>query len=218
MTTLTILAFTIFLVEYKQTRILSPIQFLRNVKFFLLFLFFIIIARGITTEGTQIPFVAFISIKGLHLGALYSWKLFIILIISQLLTSTTDPINIQGAIYVILKPIPLIKAGQIATMISLTITFIPLLFDQFLEVRNASYSRLGNRSRNPVKKISSMVLPLLQTTIFRADEIAQAMESRCYNENPTPPEMRIKKSDILSLIFIIFLITILFLQTKLSHL
>ncbi len=207
----TTLTTAIFVVEFKQTGILSPFKFIKNVKFFLIFLILIILIRGFTTEGTQIPFISFISIEGLQLGALYSWKLFIILIISQLLTSTTDPSNIQGAIHTILKPIPFIRAGQIATMISLTITFIPLLFDQFLEVRNASYSRLGNRSGNPVKKISSMVLPLLQTTIFRADEIAQAMESRCYTENPTPPEMRIKKSDIISLIFIFLLITTLFL-------
>ena len=212
---ITIFAVTIFIIEYRQSKTISPASFIKKTGIFLLFLIAIIFIRGLTIEGTSIPYLPFFSFEGLQSGAIYSWRLFIILITGQLLISTTEPSLIHGAIYIILKPLPFFPAGQIATMTSLTITFIPLLFDQYKEVQNASHSRLGNRAKNPITKIKSIVLPLLQTTIIGADEIAQAMESRCYNENPTLPNMKIKKTDLFSLISILILLTIIILLNSL---
>jgi energy-coupling factor transporter transmembrane protein EcfT len=193
---LIIISFTVillFLLEYRQSGILSPLRFLKTISFFLLFLLFITLGKWFAIGG----------IEGLLSGVVYSWKLLIILVNGQLLISTTDPSGIHNAVYKTLKPVPLVPAGQIATMVSLTITFIPLLFDQYLECRDANNSRLGNTARNPLKKIFSIVYPLLLNTIFRADEIAMAMESRCYNENPTMPDMEIKRQDLFCLFFML---------------
>ncbi len=66
-------------------------------------------------------------------------------------------------------------------------------------------SRLGGNSKNPVRKIFSIAFPLMQNTIFRADEASMAMESRCYSDNPSLPETDIKKPDLLSIIIMIIL-------------
>jgi len=204
---LTAFVLSLFLIEYMQSKITSPFSFLNNVKGFLLFLLLITLVRGLSSE---------VFVTGILSGLLYSWKLFLLVLIGQLLTSTTDPAHIQGAVYRVLHKVPYIPAGTIATMISLTITFIPLIFDQYLEVRDAANSRLGNLTRNPLTKISTIALPLLQTTLLRADEIAQAMESRCYSEHPTLNEMKMKKHDALSLIILIAIPILLFLLNKYS--
>jgi energy-coupling factor transporter transmembrane protein EcfT len=188
---ITLFTILVFLMEYFQSKILSPFTFLENTRGFLLFLILIAVIRGLTAENTYL--------SGLLEGAFYSWKLLLLIIWGQLLSSTTAPSDIHGSVYRILYRIPLINGGIIATMISLTLSFIPLLFDQYLEIQNAVQSRLGNFTKNPLKKIAFIALPLLQSTIRRADEIAQAMESRCYSDNPTLPSMKIHKKDWISL-------------------
>ncbi|MDA3809351.1 MAG: energy-coupling factor transporter transmembrane component T [Spirochaetaceae bacterium] len=201
----------VFLLEYLQSPILSLLFYIKSIRMFLIFLFVISLIKGMTIDGRIITFLPFLSIEGLQSGMIYSWKLFLLLLMGQILISTTDPSDIHGAIYRILYKIPFIPAGIIATMISLTITFIPIIFDQYEEVKNANNSRLGNLTGNPVKKISALILPLLQTTLFRAEEIAMAMESRCYSENPTLPFMKLKKLDIVAFLIIISFILIIFL-------
>lgn len=186
--TVSVLLLCIF--EYRQSRTVSPRRFLKTAGLFLLFLLFIILTRYLVEGG----------VSGLVSGSVYSWKLLIVLINGQLLTSTTDTAKIHGAVYKILNPVPFVPAGRIATMVSLTISFIPLIFDQYLECRDAVNSRLGNTAKNPLKKIFFIADPLLQNTVFRAEEIAYAMESRCYNDNPTMPDLKIKRRDLVCLL------------------
>lgn len=209
-------AFTIsiFILKFKQSEISSPVKFFHNIRGFLIFLIVIIITRGLTVEGKPITGLPFFSIGGIYTGLHYSWKLFLLILWGQLFTSTTAPSHIYGTVYTLFSKIPFLNAGTIATMISLTLTFIPLLFDQYIEIKNALDSRLGSFTRNPLKKISSLSLPLLQSSIGRADEIAMAMESRCYSENPTLPEMKMKRSDRLSLIILVLFIICVILLNK----
>ena len=210
---LSIFTLTVFLMEYYQSKCLSPGRLLKIIRSFLLFLIAITLARSITIEGSPVSFIPLLSKEGLYSGLIYSWKLVLVIILSQTFTSTTDPAMIHGAIYKLLNRIPFLKAGIIATMMTLTIGFIPLIFDQYLEVCNARDSRLGNETKNPIKKISSITLPLLQTTISRADEVALAMESRCYNNNPTLPDMVFQKKDyMISALLIVFLFIIFLLN------
>ena len=167
----------------------SPFSFIKTLSGFLFFLILVTSGRWLA-EG---------NIEGLYSGLVYSWKLLILMLNSHILTTTTDTSEIHGAVYKMLKPVPFVPAGRTATMVSLTILFIPLIFDQYLECRDAFDSRLGSSSRNLVRKIFSIAYPLMQNTVFRAEEVAFAMESRCYNDNPTVPEMKIKKPDVVSL-------------------
>lgn len=193
---LSILICSLFLLDYFQTGILSPLTLIKNIRGFLLFLILIIIINGFTLEGTPLWGVIKISREGTIAGLIYSWKLLILIVLGQMITSTTDPVDIYSALYRLLRPLPFINAGNTATMISLTITFIPLIFDQYIEVKNAVDSRLGSLNRNPMRKILSLSLPLLQTTLLRAEEVTLAMESRCYNDSPTMAENVLKKTDI----------------------
>lgn len=187
----------IFLLDFFQNGILSPLRLIKNIRNFLLFLIIIIIIQSFSIEGKPLLGISHISQEGILFGLIYSWKLFLLIVLGQIITSTTDPNDIHNAVYRLLRPIPFINAENTATMISLTITFIPLIFDQYIEVKNSVDSRLGNRDRNPIRMIISLSLPLIQTTLLRAEEVTLAMESRCYNDSPTMAEFSLRKADIL---------------------
>ena len=185
----------LFSLENMQSGNISLLRFFKIISFFLIFLFFIVLSMWLINGGRE----------GLYSGLLYSWKLLLLLTASHLFTSTTDTSAIQGAVYRILKPVPFVPEGRTAVMVSLTIGFIPLIFDQYLESKAAFDSRLGGNSKNPVRKIFSIAFPLMQNTIFRADEAAMAMESRCYSDNPSLPEIKFKRSDFISVLLMIIL-------------
>jgi len=173
------------------------------MKGFLIFLILVAGARGFSFSGSA-------SERWIH-SSVYVWKIVLLLIIGQILISTTDPADLHGAVYRFLRRIPFLPAGPIATMLSLTISFIPLIFDQYDEIRQAAESRLAGLIKNPVKKVLVTALPLMETTLSRADEISMAMESRCYVHNPTLKESHITMRDILALLISVFLSTAIFL-------
>jgi len=101
------------------------------------------------------------------------------------LIATTLPEEIEKAVYALLKPVPFISAARVATRIRLTITFIPELLNKTREIKDARLSRCIKSERNPVKRIHSLILPLMYGIIENAETTAFAMESRCYSDNKT---------------------------------
>jgi biotin transport system permease protein len=183
-----------------KTAGISLATFFREMRFFTVLFLVIIIVRGLNTTGNQEDILLYIfSGKGLVSGLVYSWRLALVFILGQLFALTTSHSSLQEGIYLLLKPVAFLPAGRIATMISLTIGFIPLVFDQYREIKVAWQARLGNMGRNPITRINSLTLPLLETILGRADEIAYAMESRCYSENPAWTELSMKVRDFLSI-------------------
>lgn len=186
----------------------SPGKSLRGIAFLLAA---VILGRGLFLEGTPLPFVSFLTGEGLISGALYAWRLVLFIVMGHVLLLTTEPSELHGALYRLLHGIPFIPAGKIASMISLTIIFIPLIFDQYSEIRQAYDSRLGSMSRSPMKKITALALPLMETVLGRADEIAMAMESRCYSDDPLVRTAPVKPGDFIFLFSICLLSAIILL-------
>ncbi|MCK4541613.1 MAG: energy-coupling factor transporter transmembrane protein EcfT [Spirochaetales bacterium] len=148
--------------------------FLRDFRGFLLILSLIFLSRTLT--------------EGLIFGLSGSWRFLLVILLGMVLSATTDPADIHGAVYWYLKRLPFIKAGDIGTRVSLAITLIPLILDQTREVTEAQKSRFIEGQRNPVFRILAQTLPLLVSTLYRSREITLALESRCYDEN-TPPHL-----------------------------
>ncbi|MDY6780373.1 MAG: energy-coupling factor transporter transmembrane component T, partial [Halobacteria archaeon] len=76
------------------------------------------------------------------------------------------------------SPLP-VNQADVATMMSLTVRFIPLILDESDEVKDAAKARcVGERGR--VRRTVAYSYPLLLRVLRRADELAVAMSSRCY--------------------------------------
>lgn len=136
-------------------------------------------------------------------------------------TSNTVLIN---AIERCLKPLKFFKISpsEVAIMLSIAIKFIPILFTETEKIMNAQKSRgakfdTGN-FKEKIEAYITIIVPLLVAVFKRADDLAIAMESRCYcdAENRTKfRELRYRKIDFYATLIFIAYIFILFLINKL---
>lgn len=166
-----------------------------------LFLLFILAARAITTPGD--PIAAFrrivVTRQGLLQGGLICWRLVNIVVLSLLFVRSTRPAEIKAGVAWLLRPVPGIDAGQAAVMVGLIVRFIPVLHHQINEARMAWQARGGHWRRNPLRHIRNLVFPAIRRTILSADQLALAMESRCFSPRRTDPAFRAERLDVLLL-------------------
>jgi energy-coupling factor transporter transmembrane protein EcfT len=74
----------------------------------------------------------------------------------------------------------LIPHQKVATMIGLLVRFIPVIMSQSHEISQALQARAVENHKNPVRRFTSLCMPLLRKTFITADRLALAMEARCY--------------------------------------
>jgi biotin transport system permease protein len=161
--------------------------FLRELRRFIMYIAVIVVVRAWGDSGTMLPFLPGCSLTGLIAGALFAWRLVMVLIIGLLLTGTTRLTEIRGAIHWYLRPVPFVPAARIATMFSLALTLIPLIFDQAATIREAQTARGIELVGNPLRRLYCLAWPVMRETFYRADELIGALESRCYSEDRALP-------------------------------
>ena len=181
--------FLILLFFFKKSG-LNFFATMASIKYFILLLFFVFIARALTVKGDIIfSFYGMtIAEQGLTEGFVVAFKFFLVMLTGLLFSSTTQPSSVKSAVQWFLKPIPFVPEKRVAVMISLALGFMPIIANQAKEISDARKARCGDLQRNPVKKIIHLVLPLLRKTFLSADSLVLAMESRCYSDDRTDPE------------------------------
>ncbi len=163
-----------------------------------------------------------ITLEGILIAIQTIMKLTLIICFSSLLTYTTSPIELTDAIEYYLNPLKVIKvpAHEIALMMTIALRFIPTLVDEMDKIMKAQMSR-GSEfdTGNIVQKAKSLVpvlVPLFISSFRSADELAMAMEARCYRGDINRTRMKvmkITKLDVYALIiFVIFLVLLFFLM------
>jgi energy-coupling factor transporter transmembrane protein EcfT len=186
---------------------LALISGLKELRYFLILLFFIFVARVLSTDGPSIINLRFInvSLQGLHSGILVCWRLVIIVILGFAFISTTRPSAIKAAVQWFLKPVPFIPEKKVALMMGLILRFVPVIFHQAEEIAEAQRARGMENRKNPVYRLTKLAFPLMRRTFERADNLVAAMEARGFTENRTDPELTIHKRDWICLIVVCFL-------------
>ncbi len=173
-----------------------------QTRLFFLLLLFVFCSRSVFTPGDPLFKIADIVVtqQGVVSGAFYCWRLLVVLIGGILLISTSQTLEIKTAIQWFLKPIPLVPEKRVAMMISLMIRFLPLILEQADEISDAQKARGIERVKNPVRRLSLFTIPLLRKFLNTADRLILAMESRCYSEQRTDPELKFSRNDIIVLV------------------
>lgn len=134
-----------------------------------------------------------ITIEGLELAGFMALRLIFLVVGTSLLTLTTSPIALTDGIEFTLKYIPFIKkyAHELAMMMTIALRFIPTLMEETDKIMKAQMARGADfESGNIFQRAKSLVpllVPLFISAFRRADELAIAMEARCYRggENRT---------------------------------
>ena len=198
---------------------LPVIHFVRSVRPMLFFFAIIFITQLLFTEGNTIYRFKWISLsyEGLLLGSIITLRFILLLLFAALLTATTSASRITAGIERLLRPLPLryigISSHDLAMMMSLSIYFVPLLYDNFRSLKEAQFFRGLNIKKRPVKAIFSLSVPLVNSSLRRVEEVTLAMESRCYRSfgRTSIHVMEIKKLDyffyfLYSIIFIFYIV------------
>lgn len=150
-----------------------------------------------------------LTIEGIYQGVFMSLRLILLILMSSLLTLTTSPINLTDGIERLLSPLRTlgIPAHEIAMMMTIALRFIPTLLEEADKIVKAQTARGADfSSGNIIVRVTSMVpimVPLFISAFRRADELAMAMEARCYRGGQGRTRMReleIRKADIIALI------------------
>lgn len=106
---------------------------------------------------------------------------------ASMLTLTTSPIALTDGIEKLLTPLKIFHfpAHELAMMMTIALRFVPTLMDESEKIRSAQMSRGADfESGNIIKRVKSMIpilIPLFVSSFRKADELAIAMESRCYH-------------------------------------
>jgi energy-coupling factor transport system permease protein len=174
------------------------------------------------TSGKELVFhLGFISIykEGLVIAAFMIVRLVFLIIGTSILTLTTSPIELTDGIEKLLNPFKRIgiPAHELAMMMTIALRFIPTLMDETDKIMKAQMARGADfESGNLISRAKSLIpilVPLFISSFRRADELAMAMESRCYKGGEGRTRMKqlkiVKEDYVASLAFmLLFVITI----------
>lgn len=167
-------------------------------------LIFVIALTGILnmfyTPGEGEPLVAFWRItiykEGIVTAAFMVLRIMLLISGTFMLTYTTSPLQLTDGIESLLKPLEKIKvpAHELAMMMSIALRFIPTLIEEADKIMSAQKARGADfESGNILKRAKALIpllVPLFISAFRRADELAVAMECRCYHGGQGRTRMR----------------------------
>lgn len=171
----------------------AKVPILRVIKSVKGILFFIILSAVLqiffNAGGNVLVSWKFITITdaGLLNAGFLTARITLIVLGASLLTLTTSPVEIADGIESLLSPLKWIKfpVHEFALIMSIALRFIPTLLDETDRIIKAQKARGADfESGNIFKKIKALIpvlIPLLISSFRRADELADAMDSRCYS-------------------------------------
>ncbi|MFQ7491740.1 MAG: energy-coupling factor transporter transmembrane component T family protein, partial [Lachnospiraceae bacterium] len=114
----------------------------------------------------------------------------------SIMTLTTTPNQLTDAMEKMMSPLKKIKVPvhEIAMMMSIALRFIPILLEETDKIMKAQIARGADfESGNVIKKAKSMVpllVPLFISAFRRANDLAMAMEARCYRGGDKRTKMK----------------------------
>jgi energy-coupling factor transport system permease protein len=153
----------------------------------------------------------------------------LILATSLFLTYTTTPIALTDALESLLRPLRIIRVPvhEFAMMMTIALRFIPTLLEETDKIINAQKARgAGFDSKgliNKAKAFLPILIPLFISAFRRADELAIAMECRCYRGDEGRTRMKVLKytsidtvAYLVAIMFVAVVVALNFVSTTLT--
>lgn len=153
-----------------------------------------------------------ITKEGLRIAVFMALRLTMLIIGSSVMTLTTTPNNLTDGMEKAMKPLRIFKlpVHEIAMMMSIALRFIPILLEEADKIMKAQIARGADfESGNIFKKAKALVpllVPLFISAFRRANDLAMAMEARCYRGGDGRTKMKpliYKKRDILAYLILL---------------
>ncbi len=164
---------------------------LKSIKPLVFIVLFTALLNIFMTKGEGAPLVSFwiinIYTEGIVRAVMMAFRVILLIVGSSLLlTYTTSPISLTDGLESLLSPLKKIKVPvhTFAMMMSIALRFIPTLIEETEKIMNAQKSRGADfTSGSLIKRAKALIpllVPLFVSSFKRAEELATAMECRCY--------------------------------------
>ena len=166
-----------------------PFKFIfKGLRAIIVLLLFTVAFNLFVTPGEVIYRLGFIKVtkEGIHSATFMGIRLTFLILGSSLMTFTTTPNQLTDALEKLMWPLRHIKVPvhEIAMMMSIALRFIPILLDETDKIMKAQMARGADfESGGVLKRAKSLVpllVPLFVSAFRRANDLAMAMEARCY--------------------------------------
>ena len=179
---------TVFLVAVIR---LSKVPFsfmVKGLKAIVILMLITVVFNLFLTPGEPLVSVWKLTVtkEGLRTAVFMIIRLTYLIIGSSIMTLTTTPNNLTDGMEKLLNPLRIFKVPvhEVAMMMSIALSFIPILLEETDKIMKAQMARGADfESGNLVKKAKSLVpllVPLFISAFRRANDLAMAMEARCY--------------------------------------
>lgn len=182
---------------------------LKGLKAIYIILAITVVFNIFLTPGTPLVhfWVLTITQEGLKQAVRMAVRLMYLVLGSSVMTLTTTPNQLTDAMESLFMPLKYIRVPvhEIAMMMSIALRFIPILMEETDKIMKAQIARGADfESGNFMTRIKSMVpllVPLFVSAFRRANDLAMAMEARCYHGGDSRTQMkplRFRKRDYIS--------------------
>jgi len=160
----------------------------RGLKVIFIVAFFIFLMHLFITPGYVIANLGPLSItrEGFDRGIIMSLRLLLLIGVSVLLTATTPPLRLTDGLQYLMSPLKKVKVptSELALMVSIALRFIPTFVSETERIIKAQSSRGVNFYSGSIKErfenVIPILVPLFISSFKRAEDLATAMEARCY--------------------------------------
>ena len=196
-----------------------PFKFMVKGMRAILFLLLITVAFNLfLTPGTEIAsfWKLTITMEGLQTAVTMAVRLTILIIGSSIMTLTTTPNNLTDGMEKMMKPLRIFRVPvhEVAMIMSIALRFIPILLEETDKIMKAQIARGADfESGNLLKRAKALVpllVPLFISAFRRANDLAMAMEARCYRGGEGRTKMKPlvyqKRDGIAYLCIVIYLV------------
>lgn len=192
-----------------------PVKFIfRGLTAIFLIILFTFIINLFMVDGRVLWHWKFLTItyEGLHRAFFMAVRLILLIIGSSILTLCTKPIELTDGLEKLLKPLSKIgvPSHEIALMMTIALRFIPTLMEETDKIIKAQEARGADfESGNIIQRAKSLIpilIPLFISSFRIAQELALAMEARCYHGGDGRTrmnEIHFKKGDLLAALLLI---------------
>ncbi|MBD5491426.1 MAG: energy-coupling factor transporter transmembrane protein EcfT [Lachnospiraceae bacterium] len=166
-----------------------PFRFMvKGMKAIVFILLITVVFNLFLTPGEPLVTVWKLTItkEGLRIAVMMAVRLSFLIVGSSLMTLTTTPNSLTDAMEKLMGPLKYVKVPvhEVAMMMSIALRFIPILLEETDKIMKAQIARGADfESGNLIKKAKAMVpllVPLFISAFRRANDLAMAMEARCY--------------------------------------
>ena len=153
--------------------------------------------------------------EGVEVAFFMALRIMLLIMGTFLMTYTTSPISLTDALERLLSPLKKLKlpVHELAMMMSIALRFIPTLIEETDKIMSAQKARGADfESGNLIDKAKAMIpilVPLFISAFRRADELATAMECRCYHGGEGRTKLHILKYETRDWVALFFGVVVL---------